>query len=315
MVKPLHTALLLLLLLGGCTKEKETFTVVDAVPVYPRGDINRFYQAMDRNPDTVFVISAEAPATLRTTNGVLLEVPANAFSFQGGESVNGVIRLQWKEIRTLYDQIARRMSHGHRDALLLSAFSFELLADKEGVPLELLLPITVKWPDNQPKGMLDLWYGRHVAGEDFQWTESLPGSVSISSWVDPVLGSGTNGYFFTIERGGMISVAALQDMSQEQTSSVDCVFFPAYHSGNTAVWFIEPAFQRAIALQDAGEGRFVLPAIAKGTSGKLFSVTEAVRHRYFSATLDVALTADTLRWDPRPAEQPLILLHQWIRSL
>lgn len=315
MIKPLLLSLMALFLLSACEKEKDSFVVVDTVPVYPRGDIQRFFLDMDHSPDTVFLIEANAPATLRTSGGVLLELPPNAFAYTGGTIVDGAIRLHWKQIRTIYDQIARRISQDHEGDLLQSAFSFELLADKEGVPLELTVPITVKWPDNQPKGFLELWQGRFEDNLGFQWTVSAPGAISISSWVDPVLGSGTSGYFFTIDRTGIVNVAALQDLAQEQTAAMSCVFFPAYNESNTAAWFIEPWQGRVIALRDLGQGRFGLPAIPGGSTGKLFCVTEAVRHRFFSASRDVAATGDTLRWEPRPAEQPLHALHQWIRAL
>jgi hypothetical protein len=313
MFKTLPTALCFLLLCSACEKERDEFTAVDTVPVYPRGDINRFYQGMNRQPDTTFLMDGNVPQVLRSASGVILEIPPGAFAFPGGEPVSGTIRLQWKEIKTIYQQIARRISMRHDDQLLQAALLFDLQADKEGAPLILLQPITVKWPAAQPTGSLTLWYGRNSDTQGYQWEDAPPGSVSLSSWVDPVLGAGTNGYLLALDRTGTGSAALLETIAPDG-GTLETRLFAAYNQGNTAVWFLDPLSRRAIALRDTGNGRFLLPAIARGAPGRLFCVTEAVRHRYFSTWLDLQVPGDTLIWEARPTEKDLAMLHGMIAA-
>jgi hypothetical protein len=310
----LSTAIFTLLLLSACEREKESFQVVDTVPVFPRGDINRFYQGMDRRPDTVFLIDNGIAATLRTAGGVILEIPAGSFAFPGGEAVTGAVRIQWKEVRSIYDQVARRISLRHEEQLLQSELLFEWLVDREGVALILTQPVTIKWPATQSAGNLGLWYGRHREAQDYLWEEAPPGSVSLSSWVDPVLGAGANGYLLALDRTGACSAARPEWIPAPNGGTLETRLFPAYNSGNTSVWFLDPVSRRAIALRDSGNGHFYLPLIARGAPGRLFCVTEAVRHRYFSAWLDLQVNADTLVWEARPTEKDLGLLHSMISS-
>lgn len=300
----------LLLFLPACEKERDEFTPVDSVPLYPRGQIGNFFLGMDQAPDTVFTVSNQSGFKLRSHTGVLVEIEPETFGIPGGAPAEGTIHIAWKEIRTLYDQVSRRMSLRLDNQWMRPYLLFEWSAHQEGTPLELRKPVVIKWPENQPAGALQLWHGQWSEPSGFTWNLSSTGGVSLSTWVDPVQGSGTNGYLVSTDQTGISGAVLVEDA---RTDSLQATFFPAYSKTNTAVYFLDTDHGSALAFRDNGAGLFILPGLPAGRNGRVVCVTEAIRYRFYSSWKDI--TTPSPGWEPRPTERQLPVVYEMLRGL
>lgn len=301
--------------LFACERSRDQFEVVKAVPLYPRGNILHFYNGMDRTADTVFQVEAGKAVVLRSDRGVLLEIPAQAFVSPGGEWINGPVRIHWKEVRSIYEQIARQISHRVGSAWLDSRVLFDIRAEQQGQDLILAKPLTIRWPDVQAESGLQLFQGMTPTPYSFDWMTAPEGSVHSGQWTDPTQGEATSGYVMVVATVGCLSAGRAVSVPDSEGFEVEARFFPAYNQTNTAVYFIDMEGRRGIALQDLGEGRFKLPVRVKGQTGRLFSVTEALKYNYYSEWVDLPVLTAPLTWEPRPGAQTPWAIHDMLRQL
>ncbi len=305
-----------IVLFTACEKGKDEFIVIDSVPLYPHGNILRVFAGMATPIDSLFTFPSGAPAILRSVEGVVLEIEAYSFATSSGTIVDSNIRLHWTEIRKINTQIAHRLSMRTLENLVLPQATYKLEAELEGEKLSLVKPVIIKWPASQILPSLVAFTGIRPATHTFLWEPSPAGSVSVSSWIDPVNGEGVNGYFIVADQTGYGSAGKLEEVPASGSGAdLDVQFFPAYTEGNTAVYFLQSGSSRALALSDQGEGRFLLPNLAFGASGRLFCITEAVEKSYYSSWQDISFSPPGYNWKPRPAKEDLNTITLMLNSL
>jgi hypothetical protein len=308
------TVVLCLLLVVACQKPTDTFEGEQLVPLYPRGTINNFYGAIHQAPDTVFVLAGSEPATVRTARGVILEIEPGAFSRADGSPVDGTLQIAWTDIRRIGQQVRHRLSFDVEDHLLAPKFVCLLEASVQGEALMLSKPLLVKWPDESPAQGLGMWYQFAERLPENDWIVANPATISVSNWIDPLVGAGVTGYLFPLLQTGYWCGAVSESHIPGASYPARATLFPAYDAQNTAVYFLESAKNRAIALRDTGGGVFETPHLPQGSTGRFFCVTEAVRKNFFAAWQDVELQA-TYDWKPRPERKEIPALVQMLDAM
>ncbi|MBP6185150.1 MAG: hypothetical protein KA479_09430 [Saprospiraceae bacterium] len=306
MFKHCFILLFFIVLFSACEKEKDEFVVVDTVPLYPHGNIFRVYAGMPSPVDSLFTFPSGAPVVLRSASGVVIEIEAFSFATSTGTIVDSNVRLHWTEIRKINAQIAHRLSMRTLEQILLPQAIYNLEVELEGEKLTVVKPIIIKWPATQVLSSLVAYSGIRPATHTFFWEPSQSGSVSVSTWIDPVNGEGVTGYFMVTQETGYGCAGKPEEVPAVGAGAdLHVQFFPAYTAGNTAVYFLQSGSTRALALSDQGEGRFTIPNLGFGASGRLFCITEAVEKSYYSTWKDITFTAPGFKWEPRPAKQEL----------
>lgn len=290
------------------------FTGEKVVPLIPRGNINNFYGAIASGPDTIFSISGGEPATLRTAEGVVIEIEPGTFTWPSGEPVEGTLNLQWTNIPRILHQVQHRLSMHYGTALLVPEFVCLVYAQSEGVSLLFKKPLLLKWPTDIHMNDLELWHQVQQRQYENDWMAVDPHSISFINWMDPVLGTNVEGYLFPVSESGYWCGGSIEHPEEGAFLELSTVIFPDYKLDNTAVYFLQSEKNRIISLRDKGSGVFQFGAIPEGARGRLFCVTEAVRKNFFTAWQDVELV-NSFVWNPRPEQKDIQSIYQMLRAL
>lgn len=288
---------LLLIFLFGCGDTFNDFIPNDAVPLYPRGDVNAFFDNTSLNPDTLFTVNNDGSWLLRTTNGVLLEGQPGSFIHNDGSPVESPVTIQWKQIRAIAEQVAERISLVFNDQLLSSELIFKLEAFADGKTVSLTQPVIIKWPNPNPAQ--DALLLIKDVENPYLWQQPQQSSLGISSWTDPVSGSGTNGFLIPLEQPGIYTVCKYLHIPPSHKGPLKVQHFPSYNVANTVVYLLDRQLVQVYALQDAGEGVFILPDLPLH-GGRVITITAALKNTWFSAWKEIPFENGPEEWSPRP---------------
>lgn len=312
MIRTIILCLLGSLLLGSCQSEVDEFNPDYVVPI-PRGNILNYYDLQPGEVDSVFNLigSTGQVNQVRSTTGVLIEIPDQAWTTAGGTIVEDGYTMRWKEIRTIADQVNRHLSMLTFEDQVRSDKMFQLIAEKEGEELVLTKNILIRWPAEN-SGTLAMYKGIRPTPWAFRWQDAPQGQLSLTNWIDPVNGAGVNGFLMAIPSAG--TWCAGEKVVLHSADPEIQVQMPAgFSESNTAVFWLESG--QGYALDYQGGGVFRIDDIPSGKSGRLFCVTEAVQNNFYSAWIDLSTTAGGYTWKPVPEKRSLSLVQLMLESL
>lgn len=298
--------------LASCKPEVDEFVPGAVVPI-PRGNILDFYKLMPGETDTVFTLPGPGHVLVRSRTGVLIDFPDSAWTTSNGQVVTVPVTVRWKEIRSLVDQVSRQLSMRTYDQHLNSRIRFRVSGEKEGETLFLSKPILIQWPD-AGGGQPAVWKGSRPTPWDFRWVEAPGTSISLTSWTDPLNGAGVTGYLMAIPAEGFWC-AGTGSTGVDADPDIRVQMPSGFSENNTAVYWLDSQAGAAYALDYLGDGAFVLENIQAGSSGRLFSITEAVQNNFYSAWVDRSPGAGGIDWAPLPEKRSLNLVREMLSTL
>jgi len=157
-------------------------------------DENRF------NNTEVFEADANEPITIVTEGGVILELPANALETEGGEIVEGGVRVFFNGITDRAEMVIQDRGttginlDGTGESSLFSGGEF-FIEIRSGVePLVLNAPMTVSVPTADPDPEMQLFVEAEGTGDDLLWQLAPDRPVTIVDR-EPI-GEGDGGTYF-----------------------------------------------------------------------------------------------------------------------
>ncbi|MCF8239343.1 MAG: hypothetical protein K9I85_14365 [Saprospiraceae bacterium] len=313
-IRPIIWCFLGGLLMASCQSEVDEFTPDYTVPI-PRGNILNFYEQLPQQSDTIFSLTGMTGAAvqLRSQTGVLIEIPDQAWMTADGKVVEDEYSLAWKEIRVIADQVERQISMQHYQGMVRSDKAFQLRAEKEGEALVLTKDILIRWP-SASGGNPTMWKGIRPTPWVFRWQDAPQSQISLTNWIDPVNGAGVNGFLLSIAASGTWC-AGESVVLYPADPEIQVKMPKGFAESNTAVYWLDVPTGTAVALEYMGGGVYQIEDIPTGKTGRLFCVTEAVQNNFYSAWIDLSITAGGYTWNPIPEKRSLGLVRQMLESL
>ncbi len=314
MIRPIIWCFLGGLLMVSCQAEVDDFNPDYTVPI-PRGNILNFYQQLPLQSDTIFALTGQTgnPVQVRSESGVLIEIPDEAWTTADGKVVEGGYSLAWKEIRGIADQVDFHISMQYYQGQVRSDKAFQLRAEKEGEELVLTKDILIRWP-SASGGNLSMWKGIRPTPWVFRWQDAPQSQLSLTNWIDPVNGAGVNGYLVSVPQAGTWCAGEAVDLYPADPE-IQAQMPEGFAESNTAVYWLDTATGSALALEYIGGGVYQIEDIPTGKTGRLFCVTEAVQNNFYSAWIDLSITAGGYTWNPIPQKRSLGLVRAMLESL
>jgi len=301
-------------LLASCEPEVDEFSPDYTVPI-PRGSILNFYQLAPAQTDTIYALQGVTGSSIqvRSKTGVILEIPDSAWVTSGGKVVTDGYQLEWKEIRTLLDQVSDQLSMRDYQGRIQTDIAWSLTAEKEGESLVLQRDILMRWP-SVSGGSLQVYNGTRPTPWVFRWQKDPQGQFSLTNWIDPVNGAGVNGYLVAVQAAG---IGCLGEETTLSTADPEIqVQMPkGFSEANTSVYWLDKVKNQCFALDYEGDGIFLLEDVPAGQSGRLFCVTEAVQNNFYATWKDVTLDAGGYTWTPIPEKISLGLVWTMLETL
>ncbi len=298
--------------MASCQSEVDEFNPDYVVPI-ARGNILNYYDLQPGEIDSVFNLigSTGQVNQVRSTTGVLIEIPDQAWMTEGGTIIEDGYSLRWKEVRSIVDQVNRHLSMEAYEDQVRSNIVFQFSAEKEGEELVLAKDILIRWPAANSVA-LTMYQGIRPTPWAFRWQDALQSQLSLTNWIDPVNGAGVNGYLMAIPSAGTWCAGEKVELNTADPE-IQVQMPDGFAESNTAVYWLESG--QCYALDYQGGGVFRIEDVPTGKTGRLFCVTEAVQNNFYSAWLDLSTTAGGYTWKPVPEKRSLSLVRLMLESL
>jgi hypothetical protein len=308
--------LAILLTAFGCEKESDTFAPVDAVPIYPRGNINTFYDGIQTGPDSLISFNPAESQVIRCAYDVHLTIPEYAFVNSAGQNVEGIVTLSWTKLNRILKQVQHQISMDYDAGFIKPELAFVIEATSNDEPISTAKPVNLYWETSfNPSDLTPFQANVNGMEQGPWWVLADPLNLTYENWLDPWNGAERSGYKIMLVSLGYGCLGLPEVFTPESAKNLVVQMFPAYTKANTVVYFMQSAKSRALKLQDTGEGRFFIENLPFGSLGRIFCVTHAAKNNYYSEWIDIEILSQDVNWFPKPAKTPVPAIYNMLLSL
>lgn len=118
-----------------------------------------------------FTIDPSQPNTITGKDGMIIQIPANAFVDENGNPVTGSVTVSLKEILSVKDQLLSGVAAASNDSILKSGgeFFFEVTSNGEKLNLAINQSITFDIPADKVDTTMQVFIGNNGVDTAFDW--------------------------------------------------------------------------------------------------------------------------------------------------
>jgi hypothetical protein len=288
--------LLVLFSVAECKKkdnspaEEESPVVTPTTPASVN-TIAEVFAANGAQPQSV-TVSGSAAQTF-STQGVKIDIPANAFQTQQGAAVTGTVSLTMKGVLNKKDIIltGAPANGGPNNKLIATKGCIKVSASQNGQTLRLKpglnFYVNVEEPGTLPANNMKKFYAQKVSTADSTicW-QADPDTLNLSSYMDTL--SGKYYYRARIDSANWLNVGAKWDTVATKTS-VTVTLGSQFNKTNTAVYISLNGVMVVGALYEISPNTFRISNIPVGRAVNIVAIG-IIDGQYYSAIMPTTTT-------------------------
>jgi hypothetical protein len=245
-----------------------------------------------------FSINASTSNQFTGSNGVIVTVPANAFTYANGNPVTGTITMNLIEILDQSSMILMGMPTTSNGEILVSGGQINLTAMQGSTPVYLTNgSVSVMVPTSNFDSQMALFEGIENSEGDVDWILSVDDSTSMPDSLG----------FVPDSSGGFFGGYYYFDWSDSTMGWINCDYFYAdpnpltsltadmssdYNSSNTAAYLHFSSINSVASLYHSG-GDFSASGIPEGMAVTVVCISE-ISGNYYSAFVPVTVTTNII---------------------